>query len=794
LPYREQKRSAEGRYLQTAGFTAILVLMTSLTLLGLQKMASINQHLTLIVNQHNVKSALVKQMSLNARERVFTLQSMILTDDPFVQDEAAMSIDDLGANFTTARQQLISMPLEPHERAMLDVQHQWAQQAVPLQREATNLIIAGKYDKAKKLLSEQVLPTQQKVLATLSQLEAKQDAAIQYSFTQAITTHNQARVQLIILGGIAAIIGVLIAIFTIHRSHLISRQLLQEKERIQVTLHSIGDGVITADANGSIEYMNPVAEHLTGWRSHAAEGKALLDIFRIIEGEEARPLYSELQQLLTQSNRDGPLHRSMLLDADHNTTAIEFTASAIRDDTMQLTGIVVTFRDVSEIRALADHLSHQARHDPLTNLVNRREFELRLEQTLVQARQERQQHALCFLDLDRFKIVNDTCGHAAGDALLIQLANRLKTLVRSNDLLARLGGDEFGLLLVNCPLEKASAIAEELRSSIHSFVFVWKKQSFNVGVSIGMVVIDADSGTLDEVIAMADTACYSAKDGGRNRVHLYTQAEESKRTEQKAPWSERLQTALQDDNFTLYCQSIVAVNPLHEPLHLCELQLRFKDEWGQPIPPMAFIPAAERHNLMPAIDRWVLRHTCQLIRIVNDPTAIYCLNLSLQTVSDEQFLPAVKQLLQSHQVEPQQICFEIAENYAVNDLQKIGNFVRQLREMGCRSALDDVGRSIGSYDYLKNMPVDFIKIDGNLIGDVVHNTISSVQVRAITQIAHLLGICVVAEMVEDHQTLKLLGELGINYAQGFAIAKPRPVAELRKVLAASAEAADVRKG
>ncbi|MCW8919716.1 MAG: EAL domain-containing protein [Gammaproteobacteria bacterium] len=797
MSYQQRTNSGEGRYLQAAGFTAILVLMTLLTLLGLQKMANINQHLKLIVNQHNVKSALVKQMSLNARERVFTIQNMILTDDPFAQDEAALSIDELGANFAAARQQLMGMPLEPHERMLIDIQSKWVQQAVPLQREAVILIVAGNHEQAKRLLMEQVLPTQHKVLATLSQLEAQQDAAISRSFSQAITTHNQARVQIIILGGLAAILGILIALFTIHRSRLSSRQLLREKERAQVTLHSIGDGVITADANGSIEYMNPVAEQLTGWHNHAAEGKALLDVFRVTGGgggNEAQPLYCKLEQLFAQDGYSGTLHQSMLLDADHNTTAIEFTASAIHDDEGQLAGIVVTFRDVSEIRALADHLSHQARHDPLTNLVNRREFELRLEQALVQARQERQQHALCFLDLDRFKIVNDTCGHAAGDALLIQLVSRLKTLVRSNDLLARLGGDEFGLLLVNCPLEKASAIAEELRSSVHSFVFVWEKQSFNIGVSIGMVVIDANSGTLSEVIAMADAACYSAKDGGRNRVHLYTNIAENRHTEQKMPWSERLQTALQDDNFTLYCQSIVAINPLREQLHLCELQLRFKDEQGQSIPPMAFIPAAERHNLMPAIDRWVLRHACQLIRLIDDPTAIYCINLSLQTVNDEQFLPAVKQLLQSHHVEPQQICFEITESYAISDLQKIGDFVRQLREMGCRSALDDVGRSIGSYDYLKNLPVDFIKIDGHLIGAVVHSTISSVQVKAITQIAHLLGICVIAEMVEDHHTLQLLGGLGINYAQGFGIAKPRPIAELREALAVSAVTSSTKKG
>lgn len=788
MTYQDNTQSGGSRLLQVTGFTAILVLMVLLTLLGLQKMAEINEQLERIVHESNVKSALIKQMRLSARERVFTIQQMMLTDDPFEQDEAALSIDDLGAEFTAARQKLMAMPLAAHERAMLEIQGKWAQQAVPLQRNAVNLILSGQHEQVKKLLIDQVLPTQHKVLATLAQMEAKQEAEIENSFKEAVATHSRARTQILVLGGVAIWVSILIAIYTINRSRLSAQQLFREKERAQVTLHSIGDGVITADAHGSIDYMNPVAEHLTGWSSTAAEGKALLDIFRIVEGEKRQAVYHDLEQLLAQDNKEGPLHQSMLLDATHDTTAVEFTASAIHDSKQHLAGIVVTFRDVSEIRALANHLSHQARHDPLTNLVNRREFELRLEQALMRAHHEGQQHALCFLDLDRFKVVNDTCGHAAGDELLIQLVARLKQQVRSNDLLGRLGGDEFGLLLENCPLDKARSIAEEIRHTVNNFVFVWEKQSFGIGVSIGMVTIDANSGTLSEVIAMADAACYSAKDGGRNRVHVYTAIEEHSHAEQKAPWAGRLQTALQEDNFVLYCQSIVAVNPLRERLHLCELQLRFKDEQGQQIPPMAFIPAAERHNLMPAIDRWVFRHTCQLISIVNDPAAIYCLNLSLQTIRDEQFLPAIEQMLRTYRVEPRQICFEIAETHAIGDLQKIGEFVRRLKEIGCRSAIDDVGRGIGSYDYLKNLPVDFIKIDGHLIGGVVHSTINNVQVKAITQIAHLLGICVIAEMVEDHTTLKLLGGLGINYAQGFGIAKPRPVAELKTVLATAAEA------
>ncbi len=779
----------DSHYILVAGFISILILMAILTLVGLKKTVEVNDRLEVIVQQLNVKAALIKKMRITARERVFTMQKMMLTTDIFKQDEAAISIDQLGSEFGQARQQLLAMPLAPHERAMLDIQGNWTQQAVPIHRDAVNLIISGQHEEARKLLQEQVIPTQTKVLTTLIQMESQQDAAIQSAFSEAVNTHKQTRVQLIVLGVFTMWLCVLIAIFAIKNNHRKAQQLQQEKERALITLHSIGDGVITADAHGTIEYLNPVAEQLTGWRNRAAEGKALLDIFHVVEGDTLLPSFSSLDELLSADDKGDSIHQCMLIDANHASTAIGFNAATIRNEDGDVSGIVVTFRDVSELRAIADHLSHQARHDPLTNLLNRREFELRLEQALLEAQQENQQHALCFLDLDRFKIVNDSCGHAAGDELLIQLVARLKARVRSNDLLARLGGDEFGLLLENCPLNKAQKIAEEIRGTINNFIFVWEQQSFSVGVSIGMVMINANSGTLSEIIAKADAACYSAKDGGRNRVHIYNDREsiEGQVSEPRLPWAERLQHALQNDSFALYCQSIVAVNPLQERLHLCELQLRFTDEQGQHVPPMAFIPAAERHNLMNAIDRWVVRHACQLIQLINDPNAVYCINLSLQSLDDEGFLPALQQLLQSHNIAPGQLCFEITESSAISDLQRVTTFISALRAIGCRSALDDVGRSIGSYDYLKGLEVDFIKIDGHIISGVTHSTINSVQVRAITQIAHLLKICVIAEMVEDHNTLKLLGGLGINYAQGFGIAKPRPVAELSEALATAAD-------
>lgn len=782
-----------GQFILAAGFAAILVLMALLTVLGPMKMAEINARLQLIVQQHNVKSALVKQMRMSARERVFTLQQMMLMDDIFEQDDAALSIEELGVNFSDARKRLLAMPLTPHEQAMLDIQAKWAQQAVPLQREAVNLIVSAQLNKAKKLLSEHVLPTQQKVLATLSQLEAKQEGAIEQAFKEAVNTHHQARTLIFTLGSIATVLGILIAIFALLKSRQAAQQLFHEKERAQITLHAIGDGVISSTAEGIIEYMNPIAVQLTHWSATEALGHPLQKVFRVVDERLDSAHFLTLEEML-QTDRDNELQHCVLLNEHDERIAIELTASIIHGSNGNRTGIVVTFRDATKMRALSDHLSYQARHDPLTNLVNRREFESQLERALRHAHTENLKHALCFLDLDRFKIVNDTCGHAAGDELLKQLVARLKTLIRNNDLLARLGGDEFGLLLEQCPPQKAQQIAEEMRESVNSFVFVWEGKSFNIGVSIGMVMVDANSGDISEVVAMADAACYAAKDAGRNRVHIYSEQNQHIPTGQKTPWITRLQQALQDDSFSLYCQSIVEVNPIKEKLQLCELQLRFKDERGQQIPPMAFIPAAERHNLMPAIDRWVLRHTCQLIRLVNKPGAIYCINLSPQTINDEEFITAADNILQGHGIPTQQICFEIAETHALTDVQKMGRFVRELRERGYRIALDDVGTSIGSYDYLRNLPVHFIKIDGQLINSLRRDSISGVQIKAITQIAHLLGICVIAEMVEDHSTLIQLGNFGINYAQGFGIAKPRPVAELKEVLKTASRSVSFVKG
>ncbi len=782
---RHHHPGGKGRLVLASGFAAILLLMTLLTLKGLAEMGVVNDQLQQIVHQHNAKAALVKSMRMSARERVFTLQHMLLLDDPFEQDEEALAIDAFGAQFSVAREELLGYPLNDHERFLLDTQGEYAQRAVPVQREVVQLIIDDRTEEARLRLINEVLPLQQKVLAALEQLEAQQEMHIEQATNTALERQQQARIELPLLGGMAASLGVLIAFITIRRNNRIERSLHHEKERAEVTLHSIGDGVITTAADGSIEYMNPAAELLTGWRKEEAQSRPLLQVLRLVSHDSGTPLVQTFPELLllhpgTQEHSLMP--HSDLLDRSGTATAVEFTASAIHDNSEELRGLVVTFRDTSQVHALAATLSHQARHDPLTNLMNRREFESRLEHSLLNARQENQQHALCFLDLDRFKTVNDSCGHAAGDELLKQLVGQLKSRIRSNDLLARLGGDEFGLLLENCPQHKAMLIAEDIRNAVNSFVFVWEKQSFSVGVSIGMVTVGPDSGTLSEVIAQADAACYSAKDGGRDRIHVYNRQFDQQQADRQQPWAERLQDALRHDRFNLYCQSIAAVNPMQKEKRLCELQLRFCDEQGQQIPPMAFIPAAERHNLMPAIDRWVLRQACSIIAVIDNPDAVYCINLSLQTISDADFIEAVAQQIDTHGIKAGQLCFEIAETHALNDLGKIRDFAQALKAMGCYSALDDVGRSIGSYDYLKGLPVDFIKIDGHLIAELMNNPISGVQIKAITQIAHLLGICVIAEKVEDHKTLNYLGSIGINYAQGFGVAKPRPVAEMKQAL------------
>ena len=566
-------------------------------------------------------------------------------------------------------------------------------------------------------------------------------------------------------------------------------ELFQEKERAQVTLESIGDGVITTDIEGRIEYLNPVAEALTGWNLASAEGQTLLNVFQAKDGNTRKPLPDPVQRCLKeQRSIHYPDTAQLMHRSGYREFSIEITASPIRNHAGQVIGAVLVLHDVTSLRNMARQMAWQARHDPLTGLINRGEFELRLEQALVSARSGHTQHALCYLDLDQFKIVNDTCGHIAGDELLKQLTVHLQARVRETDTLARLGGDEFGILLEHCPIEEASDTAEVLREVVKKFRFAWQDKVFEIGASIGVVPISTDSGSIVDVLSAADSACYVAKDQGRNRIHVY-QSEDKALVQRhgEMQWVQRVNQALGEDRFRLFFQKVLPLSA-DENEQYGEILVRMVDEQGKMVLPMAFIPAAERYQMMPAIDRWVLSATLEALSEKTPALAdinVCAVNLSGQSLCDDHFLASVVDILCASSINPTQICFEITETAAIANLARAMRFISVLKGMGCRFALDDFGSGLSSFMHLKHLPVDFLKIDGSFVRDMAKDPVDAAMVEAINRIGHVMGIRTIAEAVENEAILTRLRDLGVNYAQGTIIARPEPFGSSRSPLAAS---------
>ena len=426
-------------------------------------------------------------------------------------------------------------------------------------------------------------------------------------------------------------------------------------------------------------------------------------------------------------------------------------------------------------------IRHMAYHDALTGLVNRREFERRIQKVIDRGGH----HALLYLDLDQFKVINDTCGHIAGDALLRALTVDLITHIRDRDTLARLGGDEFGILLENCPLERAQEIAEMVREAIHGFRFSWKQHNFVIGVSIGVVEIDETVTSVEEILSAADMACYAAKDLGRNRVHLYRRddAELSLR-HNEMQWASRISQSIEENRLCLYQHSIVPLDE-HSNAHHREFLVRMVGPSGEIILPNAFIPAAERYNLMPGVDRWVIENVFRSLAASlgqrsatkegTKPESICFINLSGTSLSDDGLHKFIRQLLHRYQLPPEMICFEITETAAITDFRNAMEFITQIKEEGCRFALDDFGTGMSSFSYIKRIPLDFIKIDGGFVKNLVNDPMDCAIVEAITRIAHVGGMSTIAEFVQDEACKTLLRQIGVDFAQGYGIDRPKAV-------------------
>lgn len=564
------------------------------------------------------------------------------------------------------------------------------------------------------------------------------------------------------------------------------QELYREKEKAMVTLHSIGDAVITTDQNGRVCFMNPVAEDLLGWSFPEIQDAPLGKVMRLVDEDTGKAVESPVNQCLASADTVIGEGQRLLVRHDGREIAITDTAAPIVDQQGELVGAVLVFHDVGQARKLARQLSFQARHDPLTGLSNRREFEVRLHELLESARGRGLQHAVCYIDLDQFKVVNDVCGHSAGDELLRQLAVLLQSQVREADVISRLGGDEFGLLLTHCSAEQAIRIAENIRSSVREFRFLYNNRSFEVGASIGIVSVTENTRSVAEVLSAADIACYAAKDSGRNCVHLYEPTDvelDERRGEMN--WVAGIRAALDEERFYLLYQPVVSLDAENRGCtsHY-EFLLRMRDDMGNEVLPMAFLPAARRYAMMHEIDTLVVKSVVRLLTgdKAGPDMGIFILNLCGESLSVPAFVDFVCEQVVSGNLPKDRICFEITESSAITNLRSIRDAIMRMRELGCQFALDDFGSGLSAFGYLKGMQVDYIKIDGGFVRDMVQDEMDAAMVRAINEIGHIQGVKTIAEFVETDEILDRLIELGVDYAQGHSIAAPRPVEELFRVV------------
>ncbi|MCZ8130720.1 MAG: EAL domain-containing protein [Steroidobacteraceae bacterium] len=571
---------------------------------------------------------------------------------------------------------------------------------------------------------------------------------------------------------------------------LYEEALFREKESAQITLQSIGDGVITTDEHSRVEYLNPVAEELTGWAVEDAMGRPLDEIFRVFHEETCEPLENPLVGAIRRTRAVKSARPMLVIRRDGNEIYVEATASPIRDGGGQVFGGVLVFHDVSESRELNRRLSYHASHDVLTGLVNRREFENRLERALRSAKARETSYALCYVDLDQFKIVNDSCGHSAGDALLGQVGQLLKSKVRWRDTLSRLGGDEFGILLEACSLDEALRTAEGLRESVRNYKFVWEDRNFRLGASIGVVPITPDTEDVAALISAADSACQAAKEQGRNRVHCFEENDlDLMRRRREMQWAARINTALEEGRFDLYRQTILPLQA-DEPGAHYEILLRMRDEQGKTVSPDQFIAAAERYGLTPQIDRWVIENTLRWLVSDGDERerlGMCSINLSGQSLGDDKFLPFVIEQFHRSGLDARKICFEITETAAIASFSQANRFIQALKELGCRFALDDFGTGLSSFGYLKHFPVDYLKIDGSFVKGILRDPIDREMVRSINEIGHLTQKKTIAEFAENEDVIEVLRTLGVDYAQGYGVAMPQKIQRGTLDLAVSAD-------
>lgn len=759
------------------GFGGLLLLMLLVVTATLRQMDASQNRINALVTDKMAKVRLCNAMRDAARSRTVLLQKMILLDDPFEQDAQWLLYNRTADEFLRARHQFLALPLSQGERDLLALQAEYTHEGVRYQDQVVDLARTGRRLEARKLLMETVVPLQDKVLDALARIQALQETKAQAAVNEIERANHDARLLMAVLSALVLALGGGIATISLAANRRAQNALENERERALITLHTITDAVIRTDAHGVVEYLNAAAARMLDSSPAAVVSRPIQNVLKLVSDADDEVLDPVGRALREGMAWHAPPDQLSLLTGDRRVPA-EAVIVPIQTPAGAVAGAVAVLRDMSEVRLLARKLTYQATHDALTGLLNRSEFDRCLHGAIERARADGKKAVFCYLDLDFFKIVNDSCGHVAGDEALRQVGSYIAAAVRSGDMVARVGGDEFGLLLSDCSVAKGMEIATEIKRAIHDRRFTWEKKSFEMGASIGMIEIDRDTPSVNEVYVIADDLCRRAKREGRDRIHMANG--DFDREVRDITWIERIQRALAEDAFRLFGQWILPLNNSRGArgrAHI-EILIRLREADGSIVSPLAFLPPAERYHLMPAIDRWVIRKTFALLQGDRGTARqSFCVNINLsgQSLCDKDFLSFVRSQFETTGVPPERVWFEITETAAVSNMTSAMALISALNGIGCNFALDDFGSGLSSFGYLKNLSVRQIKIDRLFVRDIAHDPVDRAMVRSINEMAQVMGIETVAEGIEDDEVREELEHIGVNYGQGYALARPQPL-------------------
>lgn len=732
------------------------------------------------------KRVYLSEMYKVARERSLILLGMLSQTDAFELDESMQAFNQQARRFITARHSLMQQELNAEELVLLDTQNAITVKNARLQNLVAELLINGEKDRALTLLFETAIPVQNKSLVIMGKtLEINEQSS-----RKLVEEINQkldragVRFGLFLTVFISVFVFILFYVYRASRTEQellttnlmmqrrVSHQLKASADKLSQFTDALSTFTFMLSPDGKVELVNKTATSSTGLSAESFIGKYLYDCYWWDCGAEAAAL---LKEDIRQGALGHSVDRTLTLKVvDGKCIIVRFILTPIKGARGEVNHLVAEAQDITEREKNAEKISYQASHDALTGLINRYEFERRL-QLLLQAFNKTRVHFVCYLDLDQFKVVNDTCGHSAGDELLRQIPKLIEPFMRKTDVLARLGGDEFGIILEDTNLETVTRIAQSIIDSVKEYQFYWEERVFRIGVSIGMVKVDDSMTVPDEIMRLTDSACYAAKDKGRSAYHLHTQNDEVLMLRAaEMSWVSRIDEALLNNYLVLYAQKIVPVIHNNVPLSY-ELLVRLQCLDGEIVPPGAFMPAAERYGKMVAIDRWVFESAFRFF--FENPAFLesvnYCsINLSAQSLTDKGFLTYLLNKLSENPKNAKHLCIEITETSVISNMNEAKDFMFELKALGVRFALDDFGSGLSSFGYLKSLPVDYLKIDGMFVKDIVDDPIDWAMVKSIHEVGKVMGLQTVAEFVENDMILEELRAIGVNFAQGYGIGKP----------------------